>query len=236
MSNLNHKELADGIHFHNVKKEIDSLILDLEQKHYLQRKVQFLLDVRGYIKVNNIVGDYVEFGSFKSEVQYSAFRVLEPTNCINKYIALDAFTGDLMVTDSDVKHHSYAKPTDFVCGYKDVKSFVDREIGEKGVIIPGDFRYKGVQEKFLKEVDEVAIAVFDCNFMSSTKAALEMFLSKAKSGSVVFFDDYLTNFTAGKSIMPDLISSYASSNGYRLVELGYYPPFAKSFILEKKNE
>ena len=59
MSNLNHKELADGIHFHNVKKEIDSLILDLEQKHYLQRKVQFLLDVRGYIKVNNIVGDYV---------------------------------------------------------------------------------------------------------------------------------------------------------------------------------
>ena len=234
MSKLNHKEIANDMHFHQVKQEIDSLISTLEQRHYLQRKIQFLLDVRGYIKVNNMIGDYVEFGSFKSEVQYSAFNVLESTGCVNKYIALDAFSADLAVTDDDVEHHSYAKPSDFVCNYEDVKSFVSKEIGEKGIIIPGDFRSKEVKTRFFKEVDKISVAVFDCNFISSTKSALEMFLSKAKSGSVVFFDDYLTNFTAGQSIMQELIHSHTTKNNCRLIELGYYPPFAKSFILERK--
>ena len=240
MKKLDHKNLGKKLSFSQAKKDIDILIDDLDQKHYLQRKVKFLLDIRGYLKVNEIKGSYVEFGSFKSEMQYSAFKILEGTGCMEKYIGLDSFDGEVNVSEKDKEHNLYESSRDFLCDYKSVKSFVDNEIGESGHLIKGDFREDKIQDEFRSIAGPISVAVLDCNFISSTQSALALLSEFAVPGCVLFFDDYFTNFRNGIPAMPNLIHNFFSgdaccdlddSTGFDLVELGFYPPFAKSFLL-----
>src|SRR6056297_2316531 len=70
MTVLDHKLTAD-VAMPTLTERIDDLAHRLDQTHPLQRKIQFLLDVRGYLKVNALSGSYVEFGSFRSEMQYA---------------------------------------------------------------------------------------------------------------------------------------------------------------------
>ena len=66
---LDHKEINYASNF-DKSEEISRICGLFDQIHPLQRKVKFLLDIRGYIKVNDLKGDYVEFGSYQSEMQY----------------------------------------------------------------------------------------------------------------------------------------------------------------------
>ena len=235
MKKLDHKNLGKVLSFSQAKDEIDCLICDLDQKHYLQRKVKFLLDIRGYIKVNNIRGSYVEFGSFKSEMQYSAFKILEETGCVKKYIGLDAFDSELDLSEKDRQHNSYESPNDFLCNYDNVKAFVDKEIGNKGLLVKGDFRKKSVQVDFRNSSGPISIAVLDCNFISSTRAALQLLSESAVPGCILFLDDYFTNFRKGIPAIPNLVNEFFESTRFELVDLGFYPPFAKSFLLVEKK-
>ena len=235
MKKLDHKNIGKALSFSNVKDEIDTLICDLDQKHYLQRKIKFLLDIRGYLKVNNIKGSYVEFGSFKSEMQYSAFKILEETNCVTKYIGLDSFDSELDLSEKDKQHNSYESPDDFLCNYNNVKSFVDKEIGHKGLLVKGDFRKKDVQQEFRTISGPVSVAVLDCNFISSTRSALRLLTESAVPGCVLFLDDYFTNFRKGIPAIPNLVQDFFGKTNFQLVELGFYPPFAKSFLLVEKK-
>ena len=203
--------------------------------------MKFLLDIRGYLKVNEIKGSYVEFGSFKSEMQYSAFKILEETGCMEKYIGLDSFEGEVSVSEKDKQHNLYESSRDFLCDYKSVKKFVGNEIGPSGHLVKGDFRDKKVQDKFRSIAGPISVAVLDCNFISSTHAALSLLSEFAVPGCVLFFDDYFTNFRNGDPAIPNLIHDFFNSgpccyldepgSNFALVELGYYPPFAKSFLL-----
>ena len=45
-------------------ENIEKLCFELDQKHPMERKIKFLLDIRGYIKVNNIQGSYYIVGRY----------------------------------------------------------------------------------------------------------------------------------------------------------------------------
>lgn len=235
MEKLDHKEIGKTISLDAAKKSLDDLIIELDQKHYLQRKVKFLLDIRGYLKVNEIKGSYVEFGSFKSEMQYSAFKILEPTGCMEKYIGLDSFEGEISVSENDKQHNLYESSRDFLCDYRSVGNFVKENIGLPGHVIKGDFRTAAVQEQFKNISGPISVAVLDCNFISSTESALRMLVEFAVPGCVLFFDDYFTNFRNGVPAMPRLINEFFESSKFDIIELGVYPPFAKSFLLVEKS-
>ena len=55
---------------------LNNIVERLDQKHPLDRKIQFFLDIRGLLKVNNMVGSYVEYGCFLGETVYN-----EKHNC-----------------------------------------------------------------------------------------------------------------------------------------------------------
>ncbi len=55
---------------------VDDLILTLDEKDRIQRKVNFFLDVRGYLSVNKIIGDYAEFGLYRGEMLYAAHMIM----------------------------------------------------------------------------------------------------------------------------------------------------------------
>ena len=235
MDNLSHKDLGKKNNFSQIKKDVDGLVLRLDQKHYLERKIKFLLDIRGYIKVNNIRGSYVEFGSYKSEMQYAAFKILDETGYVDKYIGLDSFSAKVDILEDDKQHNLYEVPEDFLCDYDSVRKFIDEELVGKGFLVRGDFRKQETQSAF-KEIDKkISIAVFDCNFISSTQAALELFLESAVPGCVLFFDDYFTNFQKGIPAIPDLVNDFFSAKKFKLIDLGFYPPFAKSFLLVERQ-
>ena len=90
LDRLDHQRYA---YVADVTETLDLHCDRLDQMHPLERKIKFLLDTRGYIKVNNIKGSYLEFGSYKSEMQYCAYKILEKTDCISSYVGLDTFQG-----------------------------------------------------------------------------------------------------------------------------------------------
>ena len=56
--------------------EIKKNILKQDTSYTQERKIQFLLDIRGYLIINKIKGNYIEFGSFLSEMQLGSFYIL----------------------------------------------------------------------------------------------------------------------------------------------------------------
>ncbi len=62
-----------------LKGLIDKRIQELDiRKNFLRtdRKLEFLLDIRGYFIVNKIRGSYVEFGCYSGEMLYAALKIL----------------------------------------------------------------------------------------------------------------------------------------------------------------
>ena len=78
----------------DVIEQINGLAAHLDHKHPMQRKVHFLLDVRGFLYLNQLKGNYIEFGSYMSEMQYAAYHILEPTGIMKRYVGLDTFEGE----------------------------------------------------------------------------------------------------------------------------------------------
>ena len=66
-----------------ILQKIKKNILRLDVKYSHERKLRFLLDVRGYILINKIKGNYIEFGSFLSEMQIASFLILDKTKCVD---------------------------------------------------------------------------------------------------------------------------------------------------------
>ena len=75
------------INLKKIKKNISKL--DVSYSH--ERKLRFLLDIRGYFIVNKIKGNYIEFGSFLSEMQIASFLILNKTNSIINFFGVDLF-------------------------------------------------------------------------------------------------------------------------------------------------
>jgi hypothetical protein len=227
---LDHKEINYASNF-DKSEEIGRICGLFDQIHPLQRKVKFLLDIRGYVKVNDLKGDYVEFGSYQSEMQYAAYHILSPINKIQKYIGLDSFNQSLNFTEEDAKHNTYEEESDFLCRYDSVKEFVEKYIGEKGFLIKGDFREEEPQKELRSLCDRIAISVIDCNLLSSTHDALEMTFSRMLSGGIIFLDDMFTNFSDGQPCILNAFMKYAKRYQFECIDYSTYPPFSKAFIV-----
>lgn len=222
-----YKNLADLI------KQTEDLCVNLDQKHPLERKVRFLLDIRGYLKLNLIKGGYLEFGSFRSEMQYAAYYILEKTNMVNAYVGLDTFTGEPQPNQEEKESFPSAREGDFACSYDEIADFVKNSFSGKGHIIKGDFR----DEQVIAQCDKFApinVAVIDCNLLSSTKNALEYTVKNIVPGGVIFIDDYLSNLRGGIHRVGKLFDSILKENNVEVYAHNFYPPFAKSFIVYGK--
>lgn len=213
--------------------EIQEVIDRLDQKHPIERKARFFIDVRGYIKLNAVRGNYVEFGSFRSWTQYAAYKVLDQTGMIVHYLGLDVFTGEPTPSLDEAGHMPVMAQGDFSCDFQSVSAFVHRRMGAKGSIIQGDFREAKIKEQ-IRAFAPFNLILLDCNLISSMQAALDTAMDGAVFGAALFIDDYFTNFGKGEAIIAEITDSSASRHGFRLIEHGFYPPFAKSFILAKR--
>ncbi|MFH1411701.1 MAG: hypothetical protein ABIG55_03555 [Candidatus Omnitrophota bacterium] len=215
-------------------REIEGLCDGLDQKHPMERKIRFLLDIRGYLKVNGIRGSYIEFGSYHSEMQYAAYNVLDETGMMDSYVGLEIFSGEPELTPEEKKSFPAMCTGDFSCDHEAVLSFVENNFGGKGVIVKGDFRKKEVMARCDAHLP-LSVAVIDCNLLSSTEYALKYTLKNMTPGGVIFIDDYLSNMSGGIPRVKDLFEAVVREEGKEVLEHNFYPPFAKSFIAVGKQ-
>jgi len=213
-----------------ITQDLDALARSLDHKHRQQRKIQFLLDIRGYFIVNKIIGTYAEFGLYRGEMMYSAHKILKPSQCITQYIGLDTFTGEPSLTDKDQSSNPFLKVGDFLSDYEITRQFLTDHIGSHVRLIKGDFRIEDVRTKFSTVMD-IALCVIDCNLLSSIEAALQMAIPKMVPSSVLFMDDYFINMGEGKCETETLLKDICAANKRRLIEYKTYPPCSRAFLL-----
>ncbi|OGT46226.1 MAG: hypothetical protein A3E82_03195 [Gammaproteobacteria bacterium RIFCSPHIGHO2_12_FULL_38_11] len=213
-----------------ITHELDALARSLDHQHRQQRKIQFLLDIRGYFIVNKIIGAYAEFGLYRGEMMYSAHKILQRSECIAQYVGLDTFSGEPSLTHQDQHANPFLKVGDFLSDYEITHQFLTDHIGSNVRLIKGDFRTEDVRKEF-STVMNIALCVIDCNLLSSIEAALQMVILKMLPSSVLFMDDYFINMGEGKCETETLLKKICASNKRQLIEYKTYPPCSRAFLL-----
>ena len=212
-----------------IYKNIDKLIDYLDEKDRMQRKVQFLLDIRGNLFVNKIKGDYVELGLYRGEMLYATNKVMKDKFDFNRYIGLDTFQGEPEPRDKDEFYYLHGGKGDLSADISSVSSSLKAAKIKNVHPIKGDFRRKNIQRKFLSMSPKISLACVDCNWHSSSSAALDLCLPNMVQGGVIFVDDYFIG-TSVDTTMIELINEKAKEHKVKVVPFKVYAPFAKAFF------
>lgn len=203
---------------------LNNIVERLDQKHPLDRKIQFFLDIRGLLKVNNMVGSYVEYGCFLGETVYSAKSILGSN--LNHYYGIDLFDvpqksdedlNNTFDTDNPFTFESFDLSDNFFSNQPDVS------------IIKGDLRDPQTFNSLPK--NDLVVALVDCNFNDSLQSSIDHAVKNLKSGGLLFVDDYFTNLENGVHVVERMLSNSLANNGKKRVFFNTYPPFAQAYLI-----
>ena len=199
-----------------------------EQKHPLERKIKFFLDIRGIIKTNNIKGLYVEYGCYQCETMFCAEKILGGTNNIDKYYGLDTFDSSVLkLSEKDKTNNTWDRENKFIV---ENENFLNN-LNKKFFLIKGDFRNKEILEKINFCNQKINISIIDSNFISSLEISISHTLENITSGGFIFIDDYFTNLEKGIPHVHNIFKKELKKRNLYSIEYKTYPPFAKSFII-----
>ena len=193
--------------------EIKKNILKLDTSYTHERKIQFLLDIRGYLIINKVRGNYIEFGSFLSEMQVAAFHILSKTNSISNFFGIDIFK----------------KFQGFNCSYEKVQKDL-KKISTKLKIIKLDLSKKKNLTKLERSIN---ISVIDCNEKRSLINSLEYSIKNIVSGGIIYIDDYFVldqDNLMLKSSLKKFLNKYNKKSEF----FKTYPPFGLAIIILDK--
>ncbi len=190
--------------------EIKKNIAKQDIKYTHERKIQFLLDIRGYLLINNIKGNYLEFGSFLSEMQVACFLILKKINLVNNYIGIDIFK----------------KFQGFDSSYKKVKKKIEK-ISKKLKIINIDLSKKDNLKKINVPIN---ISVIDCNQKISLINSLDHSIKNIVNGGVIYIDDYFL-IDGSNLILKSCMEKFLKKHKKKSEFFKTYPPFGTAFII-----
>lgn len=220
----------EKISIDTISEELKSLAEELDHKHRQQRKIQFLLDVRGYFVANQISGAYVEFGLYRGEMMLSAFHILEKTGCFLHYVGLDTFSGEPVYSEEEQSVNPYLKLGDFKSDFQTTYQFLSGHIGNKLNLINGDFREDEILQK-VKKIGPISMGIIDCNVSSSIEAALDSILPLIVPGGFLFMDDLFANVGKGRLLTQELMNHCAMNRQRHLEVYQTYPPCGRAYII-----
>lgn len=193
--------------------EIKQNISKQDTTYTHERKIQFLLDIRGYLIINKVKGNYVEFGSFLSEMQVASFYILKNTNSINHFLGIDIFK----------------KFEGFNSSYVQVKKEL-RKISNKLKIIKLDLSKKNNLKKISYPIN---ISVIDCNEKKSLINSLEYSIKNIVNGGIIYIDDYFV-LEKNNLILKHSLKKFLKIHKKKSEFFKTYPPFGIAFIVLKK--
>jgi hypothetical protein len=209
-----------------LKSSIDEYIARISEGHRMHRKIQCLLDVRGLLVINQVEGDYVEFGVYRGEMMYAASQVLGSR--IRRFIGLDTFEGLPEPEGDDADVFVFEQPG-FMASPRDLA--MQMMAGTDTVLVQGDFRTSDVLAEYRRAAGPIAVAAIDCNWPSSVRAALQAVGPSLQAGSILFLDDYFVG-TRERNFHDPILDDVAGTHGWVFREFMTYPPCSRAFLVE----
>ncbi len=188
---------------------MNGIIEQLDQKHPLQRKIQFLLDIRGVILMNRLTGCYVEFGCYNGEMTCLAYSILNETR-IQKFIGIDSWN---IVYNSKPDKDSYQCVSTKCKNISNQIEIINTNFVTHPPVLP-----------------LISIAVIDCNYIDSIKSSIKLIQQYMDSVCVVFIDDYFLDIRSSeyRSTIKAIEQIGSSFEYYKT-----YPPFGRAIIIYK---
>jgi O-methyltransferase len=167
---------------------------ELERRMRDRRRyaIDQLLD---YLIVNEIPGDYLEFGVYQGRTFSYAYRQLAPHFSRMRFFAFDSFEGLPQPKGVDALHGftSSFYEGQFAVSREDFVSNLKRNRVDlhRVRIVPGWFDQTLKQAKATEyDISRIAAVWIDCDLYESTVPVLDFLTHQLSVGSVLLFDDW----------------------------------------------
>jgi O-methyltransferase len=161
------------------------------EKYYALKKVFYLSGIE------DLEGDYLEFGVFKGSSFCHAIRCCrnisraKPDALKTRFFGFDSFAGFGTLDDND--KHSVYTDENFICILPNVESRVGRAAGStKYMLVPGFFRDSLSAGANFYGIEKSRIIFIDCDTYSSSREALTFCQPTVQLGTFIILDDYFS--------------------------------------------
>lgn len=235
-----YKHLEDslpGSFMNALRKFADSyaffpLVVESELIPQYRRSLKFLTRYLGA----RPLGDYLEFGVGHGTSMLCMHKTLRKLKFNRvRLFGFDSFEG---LPPHDDHHgpdpHSW-KPGDYACSMEKASGFLTRN----GVDWKRTFLIKGWYHKALvselKEVHQIkkaSIIMIDCDIYPSAKASLDFCASLIKDTSVIFFDDWPSEYRGEARAFDEFLKE---NQHFRAEKYGSYKPYGQIFLVTNTN-
>jgi O-methyltransferase len=175
--------------YSNILNLIPSFLIHNSSKYMAIKKVITNL------KIDQIDGDYIEFGIFTG----SSFKhTIKTENKLNKnnrtmFYGLDSFEGFPENT------HPYFQDKNFQTDYLKVKK-IEKKFNGKAIIVKGYFKDSLKENGSLLNIRKIKFALIDCDLYISSIEPMRYLKSRLVKGSYLMIDDFTNIDKDGNSI------------------------------------
>lgn len=152
----------------------------------------FFFDAFTNLNVNQIPGDYAEFGSWGANTMNLAYQAMRHSGRVRRMWAYDSFGGLPSAQDERDLHPGWHEGGD---GQGGVDRFHEACTAH-GIPADAYTAVPGYYEDSLPPLGadgpptDIALALVDCNMYSSTMSVLRFLAPRLKHGMIIAFDDY----------------------------------------------
>ncbi len=143
------------------------------------------------LEMNQIDGDYVEFGVFKGRTWRTAFAAAAGMGYHCHFWAFDSFEG-LPPKDPGTEEHDRWQPGALKNSRHNFEALC-AQIGmrlDQYTIVPGFFEDSLVRIPPEGPPRNISLAYLDCDMYKSTREVLSFLVPRLKHGMIIAFDDY----------------------------------------------
>tara|TARA_Y100000768_G_C23678588_1_gene541192 strand:+ start:36 stop:683 length:648 start_codon:yes stop_codon:yes gene_type:complete len=165
------------------------------------------------IKLDQIPGDYIEFGIYKGKSLYHSIKSAETIGIKDDRIfwGLDSFEG------FPVENHNFYKNYNFKTSYKKVsKQFKNYKNTN---IVKGFFK-DSLQTSNLQNLKTLSFAFIDCDIYESTIDIFNYLKTRMANGGFLMIDDFTSIDKNGNSISKSFFSTFDINQN--VFVFGYY--------------
>lgn len=184
-------------------------------------KYKMIYKIWADIQINNIEGDYLEFGILKGKSLLHSFNCAKKLNIKNlNFYGFDSFEG------FPVENHEFFIKNNFLSNYKKVKTTF---IKFKNVHIIKGFFNETLKQDNVNEIKKISFVFIDCDIYESALSIMPFIKDRISIGGIIMIDDFLSidkngnsiykafieNFNIGKDCI--LVNTYSNGQVYKIV-------------------
>ncbi len=153
--------------------------------------------------MDDIQGDYIEFGIFKGKSLYHSIKVAKKLKLYNNitFWGLDSFKG------FPVENHNFYTSENFRSSKKTVEKFFSKY--KKTKIIEGFFD-QTLNSEQLKDIKNISFAFVDCDIYESAEEVFQYLNERISKGGFIMIDDFTSIDKNGNYIAKSFFDKFSN--------------------------